>query len=186
MTRYGITTEYFNWLTSIVCEQRFANGVSFDKLLSQLHDIEFRYIIPKDENRAEDGVDLRYRFALTYGHEHEVDQVLYYLDYVGGSCSVLEMMIALAIRCEENIMDDPRLGDRRSQWFWDMVVNLGLGGMTDDRYDDAYVDEVVSRFLDREYKPNGEGGLFTINNCKYDLRDVEIWYQLNWYLDNIT
>ena len=39
-----------------------------------------------------------------------------YLD--NKTCSVLEMMIALAIRCEEHIMDDPDVGNRTGQWFW--------------------------------------------------------------------
>lgn len=42
-------------------------------------------------------------------------------------CSVLEMIIALAIRLEEHIMDDPDIGNRTGQWFWDMIVSLGLG-----------------------------------------------------------
>lgn len=145
----------------------------------RLHDTRFVYSIPRDENRARDGIDLRYRFALL----HDTPSLVQYLE---GPCSVLEMMIALAIRCEENIMDDPKVGDRTGQWFWGMIVNLGLGAMTDNRFDRQFVDEVVQRFLDRDYEPNGKGGLFTVRNCKYDLRTVEIWYQLNYYLDTIT
>ena len=83
-------------------------------------------------------------------------------------------------------MDDPDLGDRTSQWFWRMIVSLGLGSMVDERFDISMVHDVVERFLNREYEPNGKGGLFTIRHCEYDLRDVEIWYQLCWYLDSIT
>ena len=95
------------------------------------------------------------------------------------------MMTALAIRCEENIMDDTRYGDRTTQWFWGMINNLGLGSMWGDNYDKVYVDQVLQTFLNRDYAPNGKGGLFTIRNCDRDLRDVEIWYQLNWYLNSI-
>ena len=94
------------------------------------------------------------------------------------------MMLALAIRCEETIMDDPKVGNRTKQWFWGMVTNLGLGSMTDDRFDRRFVDDVVERFLDRRYEPDGTGGLFTVRNCRYDLRKVEIWYQVCWYLDS--
>jgi hypothetical protein len=96
------------------------------------------------------------------------------------------MMIALSIRLEEDFMDDPLYGNRTGQWFWQMVVNLGLGSMTDERFDRRYVRERIDIFLNREYKPDGEGGLFILRDCKYDLRDVEIWYQLNWYLDHIA
>ena len=47
----------------------------------------------------------------------------------------------------------------------------------------AYAKEVIFRFLHRQYKPNGEGGLFTLEHPKYDLRNEEIWYQAMWYLD---
>ena len=58
--------------------------------------------------------------------------------------------------------------------------------MSDDRFDRLYVVDVVNRFLNREYEPNGKGGLFKVRNCDYDLRDIEIWIQLLWYLDSIT
>ena len=57
--------------------------------------------------------------------------------------------------------------------------------MNDARFDSEYTDDVIFRFMDRKYKRNGEGGLFTIEHCKYDLRSVEIWWQMNWYLDSI-
>lgn len=83
-------------------------------------------------------------------------------------------------------MDDPRKGDRTQQWFWGMVNSLGLGSMRDDIFDRGFVDYTINRFLNRDYEPNGKGGLFTIRNCDRDLRTVEIWYQLNWYLDTIS
>jgi hypothetical protein len=95
------------------------------------------------------------------------------------------MMIALAIRCED-FMDNPSIGDRMPQWFWGMITSLGLGSMTDDNFDRDYIDDVIDVFLDRNYAPNGKGGLFTIRNCKDDLRYVEIWYQLCWYLNSIA
>ena len=95
------------------------------------------------------------------------------------------MMIALAIRCEENIMDDPHMGDRTGQWFWGMITNLGLGGMTDESFDIDSASRKIRRFLDRKYEPDGTGGLFTIPRCSVDLRTVEIWYQLCWFLDTI-
>ena len=100
-------------------------------------------------------------------------------------CSVLEMMLALSIRCEEHIMDDPEIGNRTGEWFWIMIVNLGLGSMDDTRYDEEYVDDILDKFLNREYDADGTGGLFPVRNpryAQYDLRNVDIWYQLNWYL----
>ena len=162
--------EYFEWLYEIVCDGRFSRHISFRKLLMHMHDVEFMYVILKDENRAEEGVELRRRFS---GHSQY------------GPCSVLEMILALAIRCEENIMANPDYGNRTGQWFWGMVNNIGLGGMDDSNYDRDYVNSVLERFVNRQYEPDGKGGLFTIPNCDRDLREVEIWHQLCWYLDSI-
>ena len=84
-------------------------------------------------------------------------------------------------------MDDPDIGDRTGQWFWSMIENLGLSDMDDAEYDELYVHRIVKRFLDRGYKKNGEGGLFTIHHSAgRDLRNVEIWYQMCWYLDELV
>lgn len=182
MIEHGINADYFEWLYEGMCGDRYSKNVSYRKLLERLHNINFRYTIPNDRNRANDGKNLRYSFAVAEGCEDNPEMITEYLE---GPCSVFEMMVALAQRCE-SVMDDPKIGDRTGQWFWGMIANLGLNGMTDNRYDEQYVNDVINRFLDREYKSNGRGGLFTIRNCEYDLRDVEIWYQLCWYLDTIT
>lgn len=179
MVREEIVNSYFEWLFNLLCRGRYSDKISYRKLLTYLHHTEFIYLIKKDENRAEDGLNLRYRFAQKYDY----DDVSRYLDE---PCSVLEMMTALAIRCEETIMDNPNMGDRMGQWFWEMIVSLGLGSMLDDRFDKCLVESILRKFLNREYAPDGRGGLFTIRNCSYDLRDVEIWYQLCWYLDTIV
>lgn len=175
-----INNKYFEWMFDLVCGDRFSKHISYRKLLMQLHNTEFTYSIHRDRNRAEDGIDLRYRFACDYPEFDDAEK------YLAGPCSVLEMMLALSIRCEESIMDNPSIGDRTAQWFWGMVTNLGLGSMYDTNYDRRIVDSILTRFLNRDYEPNGKGGLFTIRNCDRDLRNVEIWYQLNWYLDNIS
>ena len=180
MTQDRINNEYFEWMYNLVCGDRFAKSISYRKLLWYLHDTEFRWTIPKDVNRAEDGIDLRYRFAYECSFPAAVES------YLDGPCSVLEMMVALAIRCEENIMDDPAIGNRTGKWFWGMINNLGLGAMSDSRFNGRLVEEVIERFLDRKYYPDGRGGLFRVRNCTTDLRTVEIWYQLCWYLDSIT
>lgn len=162
----------------LVSRGRYSEDISYRKLLMHLHRTVFTYSIPLDRNRAANGEHLRYRFALN----HHVDEE--YLDI--GPCTVLEMMLALAIRCEEEIMDDPDVGDRTAQWFWNMITNLGLGGVTDDNYDRRDVDDILTTFLNRDYDPDGRGGLFRIRNCKYDLRQVEIWVQMSWYLNTIV
>lgn len=175
MTRDKVIDAYFDWLYKLVCGKRYSRDISYKRLLRYLHNVEFTYLIPMDENRAEDGIDLRRRFAST---DEE-------LEYLSGPCTMLEMMVALAIRCEETIMDDASVGNRTGQWFWGMVVSLGLGAMIDSRFDNGYVNDIIERFLNRDYEPNGDGGLFTIKGIDDDLRNIEIWVQMCWYLDSI-
>lgn len=173
---YEVIDEYFEWLLGLVCYAGDRN--CWRQLFQHLHSAEFTYINPMDKNRALDGVDLRERFAYVSNY----DDLSMYLT---GPCSVLEMMIALAMKCEEHIMDDPEIGNRLGQWFWDMIDNLGLKSMTNRYYNKNHVDHVISNFLSREYDKNGKGGLFTVKDYNGDLRKIEIWYQMCWYLDTI-
>ena len=167
---------YFDWMYQLVCDD-----TCHTKLLSQLFDTPFTYILEMDGNRAADGDDLRYRF----GRENDISNVIIAHELDVGPCSVLEMMVALSIRCEEHIMEDDDLGDRTGQWFWNMIVSLGLGAMTDRRYDAEAVGVILDRFLNREYDRDGTGGLFTIEHCRQDMRNIEIWYQMCMYLETI-
>ena len=173
---------YFEWMYGLVCDEEHLNGESYINLFRHLNDTEFTYDISmNDGNRWQDGIDLRYsRFSDYIGINPR--RMIFESD----SCSVLEMMIALAIRLEEHIMHDPDIGDRTAVWFWEMIDSLGLSEMDDSEYDPIYVRSVIQRFLDRNYRPDGKGGLFTIENCKHDLRKVEIWYQACWYLDTLS
>lgn len=182
MIRDDIINSYFEWLFDIVCGVRFAEDISFRKLLTHLHNTEFRYLLPNDENRAHEGENLRHRFAITQMPDVPEYQIL---DILAAPCSVLEMMVALAIYAEEHIMANPQIGNRTGQWFWSMIVNLGLGDQMDDRFDRRYVEDTLQRFLNRKYSPNGQGGLFMIRNCARDLRKVEIFHQLCWYFGTI-
>ena len=178
-----IQNEYFDWMVSLVTGERYAKSISYSKLLAYLHSVEFKpIVIKRDTNRAGDGIYLRYRFAVDKGY----DEKLNIHKYITGPCSVLKMMVALAQRCEESIMTDPAIGDRTGQWFWGMVVSLGLGSMENRFFDKKYVEGVIVRFLNRDYEPNGRGGLFTIKNTDRDLRSVEIWCQMCEYLDTIN
>lgn len=175
----AIKKNYFSWICNLIHDKKHKN---YKKLLNHLFNIPFHYILPMDDNRYADGIDLRYH----YSYEQSVDQREMEYYFGADQCSVLEMMVALARRCE-NIMDDPDIGNRTPNWFWDMISNLGLITMTDDNYDETYVDEALQRFMDRKYEKNGKGGLFIVRNKKHvDMRQVEIWYQAMWYLNDFT
>jgi hypothetical protein len=179
----NIINHYFDWMYDKVSQDRFPDDISYRKLLMYLHTVKFVSVIHQDINRELDGVNLRWKFACDIGEKDNYREIALFLE---GPCTVLEMMIALAIRCEQTIMDDAAYGDRTGQWFWGMINSLGLGNMYDEHFnkDEAYI--IVSRLLNRSYQPDGKGGLFTIRGFDGDLRDVDIWTQLCWYLDSIS
>lgn len=173
----NLRREYFNWMCSLVISDD--DTLSHRKLLKFLHSHEFVYVLYDDANRACDGIDFRYKFGYENGYNRE--DIEEYLD--GPPCSILEMMIALSFRVENQIMDDLEYGNRTGQWFWNMIVSLGLGSMDDKHFNRAYCEEVIDTFLNRQYTEHGEGGLFTVENPEYDMRTVDIWCQFMWYLD---
>ena len=180
MTYDTVRNEYFDWLCGLISE--CFHVYRYNRLLEHLFGMDFVYILEMDGNRLEDGIELRSRFA--YEKEYDESLVCEYLEH--RRCTVLEMLIALALRCEEHIMGDSELGDRTGLWFGKMIENLELDKASDDDFSEYYVDDIIERFLTRQYEPNGRGGLFTIENCPRDLRQVEIWYQLCWYLNTIN
>lgn len=181
----SLRDEYFDWLYARLTKGIGARKNSYYKLFNALHKRPFTYFpntcggsMANDENRLVDGINLRHRFGNENGYSFRDIK-----DYLDDPCSVLEMMGALAIRCEETLMDDPKYGDRTAQWFWGMIRSLGLINMDDDRFDTSYVENTLTLFLKREYSRDGEGGLFTIKNSIVDMRRLEIWYQLCRYID---
>lgn len=173
-----VQEEYFQWLCDIVRAYDHKGSNSYSKLLRTLHRIAFVYSIPMDENRYLDGLDMRDRFA------DDIDAV-YILECLDGECSILEMMVALAVKCEEEIMDNARIGDRTAQWFWQMITNLGLGDMYESRFDSGVVQEAIDDFLSHNYAKNGKGGLFRVRHSDEDLRKMQIWNQMLLYLNEI-
>lgn len=182
-----ISTRYFDWLCGIVTSGRRYQRHQYSKLLEFLHSVDFTYILDRDGNRYEDGIDMRYRFGKTI---NEASQRVVALELDTKPCSMLEMMIGLACRCEEQIMSNASYGNRTGQWFWDMVDSLGLSWATDNKFNAARCKRIVDRFLNREYEPTGHGGLFSVEVVDdygniVDLTTQEIWFQAMWYLNSI-
>lgn len=178
---YDIEQDYFHWLCEMVRIE--TEDRSYWLLAKDLHRRAFYPLVDHDENRASDGLELREEYL------REVNYPKYYS--IEGDCSVLEMIIALARRIAFETSDPYDLDieddmDRTCYWFWEMMRNLGLDIYDDENYveNSGYerVEVILSRFLDRDYKRNGDGGLFPLDGGSEDQRDVEIWYQMNAYL----
>lgn len=173
--------DYIDWMYTLVCDKDYVRNLSYKKLFEHLYSTDFTAKLPMDANREEDGIELRYRF----GRMNKIPEpmIASYLDQT--HCSILEMMVALALRMEDQIMDNPEYGNRSGQWFWEMIVSMGLGSFSDDNFHIDSFNEIVAHFLDRSYARNGQGGLFVVQDPNVDMRNIEIWYQMHRYLGEI-
>lgn len=175
MNEEELNKRYFDWL----CQLVHVEGYSM--LMHLLYSIDFYALIDMDENRATDGIDLRYRF----GRENDIPDSVTASLLDTHPCSVLEMMVALADRCETHIMGNPEIGDRCGQWFREMLWSLGLESETDGYFDEEYCLKTIVSFLERDYRKDGKGSLFFNRGTIRDMTKIEIWYQMMEYLNRI-
>ena len=163
---------YFNWLCAKVINiTDFDRTATYWNLLRKLYHTEFVWIVSGDDNRAEDGKELRREFIF----QAEIPDDPEWRIVIG--CSVLEMLVAFARVAE--FQDETPVSD----WFWEFITNLGLSEYSDQAdFDPEYIDAVLDQLIWRTYDANGNGGLFPIKNPTEDQREVQIWYQFSEYL----
>jgi hypothetical protein len=159
-----LENEYFEWLCAKVVNLRTA-GPDLH-LLRKLHNTEFIFRLVGDDNRLEEGRALRREFLLSNPDIPDDEQWR-----TDPRCSVLEMMIAFARRCEIET-EEPAVN-----WFWEFIDNLRLKNKNKREFGEA-----MHHFLWRTYDASGYGGMFPLANPQSDQREVDIWYQFNDYL----
>lgn len=173
MSSKKIKQDYFAWLCELI--HATDGEVPYLILAKELHKIEFTWSVPNDDNRASDGLKLRDEYSSRDSQ------------YLDGPCSMLEMLIGLSRRMDFELSKPDDDGDYTPKYFWEMIYNLGLVDYDDDRYvmlnRETPMRGVIRTLLDREYCSTGYGGLFPLNYPDTDQRDVEIWYQMNAYLE---
>lgn len=165
---------YFEWLYSQIGATRNRNPArSYWSLARKLYTVEYVWLIPNDDNRVADGIELRHEFISEQGID-EVEK-----EWLELGCSVLEMFIALARRAAFESDRSP------VEWFGIFLRNLGLDKLSDANWklrSDNQVDYILEPFIYRNYAPDGTGGLFPLKGIAQDQREVELWYQLATYL----
>ena len=181
--------EYFNWLIEHIGgpedERVLKNSLLLDILFNRVF-IWDENLVPMDRNRAADGLDLRHRFVEKYTIKLHYDDypnnpkiIPFYDEPASNKCTILEMLIALAVRCEVSIMGDNET-DNTPKWFWTMIDNLGLRECKDE----SYINYILDNFEKHTYDFDGKNGcLFPMKHPREDLRNVEIWYQMCWWLN---
>lgn len=168
--RPKIWYDYMEWLAKKV----HFNKKSYYKLLKQLHDTEFKWSkeVPMDENRAEDGTYQR-------GYFFEEELGLPYTTEFPYGCSVLEMLVGLALRMGCEYLGGSDDGSDGYDYIFEMFLkNLGLfPGIEYDEFD-----RNLLYFMERHYKNDGNGSLFRLKKKENGYNKMEIWKQMNLFL----
>lgn len=186
--RETLSNEYFAWLYNLVKSDR--RNISHKNLCRVLYEKTFRWSVPNDDNRCDDGLELRD----LYIQEKNLDtDHLEVISFVERGCSIFEVFVALARRINDVMFSLEDHGDYTSKWFHELLANLRLDDIIDgergmDPMDEVRINEVIEILLDRTYDFFGNGSLFPMKGRpRKDHRDVEIWYQMMAYLaENYT
>jgi hypothetical protein len=172
---------YLTWLYRQVASVRYKNpSRTYWSLFRKLYSTEFVWYVPNDDNRVEDGRELRYEFQQE--EDVEIDEEWLHL-----GCSMLEMLIALSRRLAFEADGQPRT------WFWHLLRNIQLEHFTDlelqsgnSKRKAEEIDDILGTVIWRRYRRDGsEGGLFPLRRMEPGTRDqrkVELWYQAAAYL----
>lgn len=165
---------YFNWLyTKALGSIGNTPSTSYQSLLYALHTKEFPWLVTGDDNRVEEGKSLRKSFLSSISFDDEDQEVIF---WYGLNCSVLEMLIAFSERASFNSSINQK------DWFLIFLNNLGLGEYSDASYNAIITNDIIDRFIWRNYDEYGHGGLFPLTYSKHNQKDLEIWYQFCEYL----
>lgn len=161
---------YYEWLTSQI---DIPNGKTYNELFERMHNTEFVWTVPNDDNRVQDGLDLRSEF--TDGDSKSLDL---------GGATFLEVLIGLSRR----IAFIAGGNKHPSQWAWTLLKNLGLRKASDplSPEDIDRVDDIIHSVIWRTYHRDGRGGFFPLQNPEFDQTKLEIWSQLNMYVTEMS
>jgi hypothetical protein len=159
-----IDFEYYEWLISQIF---IPNGKSYRDLFEIMHNTEFVWTIPNDDNRIQDGLDLRSEFS---------DNRVLKLNL--GGVTLLEILVSLSRRVAFTA------GGNQEQWAWRLLKNLRLTKKSDSltEEDIGQVKDILDALIWRTYQRDGRGGFFPLKNPEEDQTKVEIWYQMNKYV----
>lgn len=175
MSSHPLSGDYLQWLASQISGE---TNRTYDGLLDIMHQKEFVWLVPNDDNRKGDGLDLRVEFC--HAHDIPMGDVGAFLEQPNADppCSFLEVLVALSRRLEF------AAGGNAGDWAWQLMVNLQLHKISDPvgRRKAERADEILNTCIFRNYSPDGTGGFFPLTWPEEDQTRVEVWYQMANYI----
>lgn len=143
-----------------------------------MHQVEFTPLVHFDENRVAVALGLRDQFQASAGSlgPGEIEELM------APPCSVFEVLCGLAWQA-----NDQMIPLTMPVWFQIFIENLGLDKYSDEVIDGPgraafNVEKIVNKFNNREYSPDGRGGIFPLKRPQHDQRETELWFQMGAYI----
>lgn len=175
------TIDYLCWLMN-QCQLEAEGPAGYLKLCEVLQDIYFVSLIEFDENRIEEGKELREEWADTDGGDiYELEGLIPY------TCTALELILVMARRmCFE--MSDSQYEAGIGKWVMELLENAGLATFRNDIFEidpegsTQKIKMILHDIIYRRYMPNGSGSFFPSDGYKGDVRQDELLVQMNNYL----
>ena len=163
---------YFGWLREQL--DSLESGDTYSLLFNTLYSLEYVPLLMMDQNREHDALEMRKQVC---GILHTRPS--------HAPCSFLEFLAALSFRMHY-ICDAPNEW-RVKEFFWRLLSNLGLNLFRNDTWslgDEERIKDIVTRVNQRTFDSDGAGGLFPMAAPKQNQRNLEVWYQMNQYIQD--
>ena len=166
-----LDVDYYNWLVSQI---KTGNpNKSYLGMFEIMHNTEYYFLIPNDDDRVGDGKHLRVDFF-----REEVGRRYRKGDLDIKFVSFLEVLIGLSRRVAFQAGNDP------SYWAWRLIKNLGLNKCSDP-LSSGQIQKVEYTLEDqiwRNYDRKGHGGFFPLERSIEDQTKIDVWRQMNAYV----
>ena len=156
--------KYYEWLVSQI---ETPGDRTYNELFERMHNFEFVWFVPNDDNRLQDGLDLRHEFLNGNAPNLRLKGV-----------TMLEILVALSRRLAFTA------GGNEHRWAWKLLKNLRLNKMSDPLTEAKAqrIDDILYAVVWRTYDRSGNGGFFPLKDSLDDQTKVELWYQMNAYV----
>lgn len=166
-----LDVDYYNWLVSQI---RVGNPEkSYLEMFEIMHNTEYLFLIPNDDDRVGDGRQLRKDFFRdVVGRRYRKDDLD--IKFV----SFLEVLIGLSRRVAFQAGNDP------DYWAWRLIKNLGLNKMSDplSKAKIQTIEYTLEDQIWRNYDRKGHGGFFPLERSIEDQTKLDVWRQMNFYI----
>ena len=172
-------TNYVKWLVtdSGLHLDRSVDLSGITSLLATLQNTEFKFS-SMDRPRVDDAFDLRKSYIYLIQNTIVSDTE----DRIYDCVSVLELLVAFAIRVDMEVVGEPG-NPRPDILFLEWLKNLGIF-ITDDKWNIDKSNQVIkklSKWMTRSYKDDGKGSIFPLKSVTFNFSKTDIWSQMYQY-----